>query len=200
MSSTEEQGQEPLAELYRLLGRRLYSTALRMLRNPEEAEDVMQDAFLAFHRQGPGFEPRAAGAWLHRALVNRCLDRLRSRARLREEELGEEALPPASIGDRMDLERAVATLPRSARLVFMLHDVEGFRHREVAEMLGINEGTSKSQLFRARELLRAALRAPGEAARETSAGRRRSDNGAVLPPVSPAAPETPATPANGGLP
>ena len=72
---------------------------------------MMQDAFLAFHRQGPGFEPRAAGAWLHRTLVNRCLDRLRSRARWREEEVGEGALPPASIGDRLDLERAVEKLP-----------------------------------------------------------------------------------------
>ncbi len=187
MSSTGEAGPEPLAELYRLLGRKLYSTALRMLRSPEEAEDVMQDAFLAFHRQGPGFEPRAAGAWLHRTLVNRCLDRLRSRARWREEEVGEGTLPPASIGDRLDLERAVDKLPRSARLVFLLHDVEGFRHQEVAEMLGISAGTSKSQLFRARELLRAALRAPAapaiDPAREGSAGPRRSANGSAMAPA-----------------
>jgi RNA polymerase sigma-70 factor (ECF subfamily) len=151
-----------VGELYRLLGKRLYGTALRLLGRPEEAEDAVHEAFLSLCRQPAGFVPDQAGGWLHRVLVNRCLDRLRGRARWREgPELESVAihLPPS--GDqRLDLERAVAGLPEGARRVFVLHDVEGFRHHEVAGLLGISEGTSKSQLFRARELLRRALEAP----------------------------------------
>ena len=158
-----------LGELYRSLGGRLHATALRLLRSPEEAEDAVQDAFLQFHRQGAAFDPVAAGAWLHRVVVNRSLDRLRSRARWRQEDVTDTAIPaqrPAPIATRLDLERAVATLPEGARSVFLLHDVEGFRHGEVATLLGISEGTSKSQLFRAREILRGAL--GGRAAEEAS--------------------------------
>ena len=158
-----------LGELYRSLGGRLHATALRLLRSPEEAEDAVQDAFLQFHRQGEAFDPVAAGAWLHRVVVNRSLDRLRSRSRWRQEEATDTSMPaqrPAPIATRLDLERAVATLPEGARRVFLLHDVEGFRHGEVATLLGISEGTSKSQLFRAREILRGAL--GGRAAEEGS--------------------------------
>ena len=158
-----------LGELYRSLGGRLHATALRLLRSPEEAEDAVQDAFLQFHRQGAAFDPVAAGAWLHRVVVNRSLDRLRSRARWRQEEVTDTAIPaqrPAPIATRLDLERAVAALPEGARSVFLLHDVEGFRHGEVATLLGISEGTSKSQLFRAREILRGAL--GGRAVEEAS--------------------------------
>ena len=141
----------------------MYGTAWRMLQNREEAEDAVQDAFLALHRAGP--DPREIGddataAWLHRTLTNRCVDRLRHRGRWREEELPED-LPPAGPravrAEWMDLERAVAKLPPRARLVFLLHDVEGFQHNEVAELLEITTGASKSQLFRARDLLRRSL-------------------------------------------
>lgn len=146
----------------------MYGTAWRMLQNREEAEDAVQDAFLALHRAGP--DPRQIGedataAWLHRTLANRCLDRLRHRGRWREEELPDD-LPPsgprALRAEWMDLERAVAKLPPRARLVFLLHDVEGFRHQEVADLMEISEGASKSQLFRARDLLRRALVAQPE--------------------------------------
>lgn len=153
------------AQLYRLLGGKLYATALRILRSPEEAEDAVQDAFVTYHRQAAGFEPDSAGGWLHRVVVNRCLDRLRARDRRREAgfdeadvDQGAGALAAgAPVRDSIDLERAVAALPEGARRVFLLYDVEGFRHAEVAARLGISEGTSKSQLFRAREMLRAAL-------------------------------------------
>lgn len=141
----------------------MYGTAWRMLQNREEAEDAVQDAFLALHRAGPDpaeIGEDATAAWLHRTLTNRCLDRLRHHGRWREEALPEE-LPPAGPrplrAEWMDLERAVAKLPSRARLVFLLHDVEGLRHGEVAELLEISEGASKSQLFRARDLLRRAL-------------------------------------------
>ena len=158
-----EAGREAIAELYRLLGRRLYGTALRLLKSPEEAEDAVHDAFVAYHHQGPGFAPQEAGGWLHRVVVNGCLDRLRARSRWRWSEADEETLEPLPAprpGERLDLERAVGALPEGARRVFLLHDLEGLKHTEVAALLGISAGTSKAQLFRARELLRAALRVP----------------------------------------
>jgi RNA polymerase sigma-70 factor (ECF subfamily) len=141
----------------------MYGTAWRMLQNREEAEDAVQDAFLALHRASIELDADETAAWLHRTLTNRCIDRLRHRGRWHEEALPEE-LPPAGPravrAEWMDLERAVAKLPPRARLVFLLHDVEGFRHEEVANLLEISEGASKSQLFRARDLLRRALVAP----------------------------------------
>jgi len=143
---------------YREHGRQLYGTALRLLRRPEDAEDAVQDAFLALHRHGPPLTAPLLGGWLHRVLVNRCLDRIRRARRWRDEELGERAPHSAREGLGLDLERAVARLPEKARLVFVLHDVEGFNHAELSRMLGLAEGTSKSQLFRARRMLRDLMR------------------------------------------
>ena len=155
--------QPTAAELFRSLGRHLRGTALRMLRAAEDAEDVVQEAFLAYHRHAMALSEPEAGAWLHRVVVNRALDRLRSRSRWRLEELSEEGggrpLPATrrSEDQRLDIERAVDALPEAARLVFLLHDVEGYKHREIAARLGISEGTSKSQLFRARGIVRREL-------------------------------------------
>jgi RNA polymerase sigma-70 factor (ECF subfamily) len=147
------------ALVYRRLGRSLFGTALRILGQAEEAEDALQEAFMSFHRKRTELEPAMAGAWLRRVLVNGCLDRLRKRRRRPEAELAEDAVraAPRFDGLRMDLERATARLPERARMVFVLHDVEGFRHREVAELMGVTEGATKSQLFRARGLLRGYL-------------------------------------------
>jgi RNA polymerase sigma-70 factor (ECF subfamily) len=167
---TEQDAEGQITELYRRLGRSLYGTALRMMRSREEAEDAVHDAFVAMQRQGPGFAPANPGGWLHRVVVNACLDRLRSRARWQETESEDEGVfgtvGAAPVGQRLDLERAVARLPEGARMVFLLHDVEGMQHDEVSAALGISVGTSKSQLFRAREILRTAL--GGRAAGATS--------------------------------
>jgi len=149
-------------EVYRLFSRPLYGTALRMLRRSDEAEDAVQDAFLTFYRQAATLRAANLGGWLHRVTVNRCIDQIRKRQRRGEVELFEDGARPAR-GQHVDLERAIQGLPDRARTVFVLHDVEGFKHREVAEMLEIAEGTSKSQLFRAREMLREALAPQGEA-------------------------------------
>jgi RNA polymerase sigma-70 factor (ECF subfamily) len=154
-------GREPvgLQEAYRRFGRSLYGTALRLLRRREDAEDAMQDTFLAFHRTRPALPADQAEPWLRRVLVNRCLDRLRRGRRWRALELSDGpsggAAPAGYL--RVDLERAVARLPEGARLVFVLHDVEGFKHREIGEIMGLSEGTTKSQLSRARSLLRELL-------------------------------------------
>jgi len=142
--------------IYRKHGRRLFGTALRMLHRREEAEDAVQDAFLSYHSSEKRLASDQAGAWLHRVVVNRCLDRLRRGKRWKSAEFTEETviLGAADEALGLDLESAVSRLPDKARLVFLLHDVEGFKHRELGEMLSLTEGTTKSQLFRARRMLR----------------------------------------------
>ncbi len=142
--------------IYRHFGRGLYGTARRLLGRAEDAEDVMQETFLSFYRTLPELPASQLGPWLHRVLVNGCIDRVRRRKRWQEEELSERRdrplRPRAELA--IDLARAVERLPEKARMVFVLHDVEGFKHRELGEMLGISDGTSKSQLSRARQMLR----------------------------------------------
>ena len=147
---------EAFVEVYQAMGDQLYGTALRMMKRPEEAEDVVQECFVRLFEKARTIEGGNLGGWLHRVTVNLCLDRLKLKAN-RTEEL------PADLdsreqrrdeSSRLDLARAVSRLPERARLVFLLHDLEGYKHREVGRVLGISEGTSKSQLFRAREMLR----------------------------------------------
>jgi RNA polymerase sigma-70 factor (ECF subfamily) len=156
-------------ELYRAHAGRLYSLAFRMLGNAADAEDLLQEIFLAAHRKLDGFRGEAAlGTWLYRLATNQILDYLRSRAARAGqvtdvlEDAG--AIADATsghLGDRtvtkLDLERALAQLPEGCRAAFVLHDVEGLEHQEVAEVLGIAEGTSKSQVHKARLRLRALL-------------------------------------------
>lgn len=148
--------EEAFVEVYRLVGSLLYSTAVRILGRPEEAEEVVQESLVRLYEKAATIRQGNLRAWLHRVTVNQCLDRLKSKGRQTEELPAEMPDRPTSSGpvSRMDLSRAVAGLPLQARTVFLLHDLEGFKHREVAATLGISEGTSKSQLFRAREMLR----------------------------------------------
>lgn len=155
-------------ELYRQHAPRLYNLAVRMLGNGADAEDAVQDTFLVAHRRLDSFRGDAAlGTWLYRLAVNQCLDRLRSRAG--REQLATDSLDepsrlwqPAARADRpverLDLKSAIARLPEGSRAVFVLHDVEGREHREIGTLLGISEGTSKSQLHKARMRLREMLR------------------------------------------
>lgn len=147
--------------LYRSNVGRVYALCLRMTGDSERAERLTQDAFVTAWVKLSTFRGEAAfGSWLHRLTVNVVLQDRRSRLRRREriEEAAAEADSPVtrgvSPGTRIDLERAIAGLPERARLVFVLHDVEGYRHEEIAEMLGTAVGTSKAQLHRARRLLR----------------------------------------------
>ena len=160
-------------EIYKAHSGKLYSLACRMLGNPADAEDLLQDIFLSAHRKLEGFRGESAlGTWLYRLATNHCLDYLRSRA-ARSNQLTDtidDELPLPDAGSRgiaertvskMDLERAVAQLPEGARAAFVLHDVQGLEHKEVAEALGIAEGTSKSQVHKARLRLRALLSGTG---------------------------------------
>jgi RNA polymerase sigma-70 factor, ECF subfamily len=156
-------------ELYRQHAGRLYSVACRMVGNPSDAEDLLQEIFLSAHRKLDSFRGDSAlGTWLYRLATNLCLDHLRSRAARTSQLTGalddEPGLADAgsrTLADstltRMDLERALAQLPDGCRAAFVLHDIEGLEHREVADALGIAEGTSKSQVHKARLRLRALL-------------------------------------------
>jgi RNA polymerase sigma-70 factor (ECF subfamily) len=162
-------------ELYRAHAGRLYNLVYRMAGSQAEAEDLLQDVFLQAHRKLGSFRGDSSlGTWLYRLAVNQCLDFLRGRqARMSRttDSLDDEgaaepagAMPavPTAIS-RLDLDRAIARLPDGCRAAFILHDVEGFEHNEVARLLGVSEGTSKSQVHKARLKLRAMLRTPAPA-------------------------------------
>ena len=156
-------------ELYRQYAGRLYNLTLRMAGSKQEAEDLLQDVFLHAYRKLGSFRGDSSlGTWLYRLGMNQCLDYLRGRQAkmsqatdsLDEEGAAELAspMPVAPIAvNRLDLERAIGQLPKGCRAAFLLHDVEGFEHNEVAKILGVSEGTSKSQVHKARAKLRALL-------------------------------------------
>ena len=150
--------------LYRRHSSGIFGLALRMLRNRADAEDLLQEIFLQAYDKLESFEGRSAfGTWLYRLGVNRCLDHLRSRSA--KEQARTAPLDPAFAGAHdpggtrnLELERAIGELPPSSRAAFLLHDVEGYDHSEVGEMLGIAVGTSKSLVHRARMKLRDRLK------------------------------------------
>ena len=151
--------------LYRRHHGRVHSLALRMA-GPEWAEDLTQEVFVRAWTKLDTFRGGSAfGTWLHRLAVNLILSRrqtLRRRSRRRRvAEPGELDRFPASTpppGLAMDMEAAIQRLPEGAREIFVLYDVEGYPHGEIAELMGISTGTSKSQLHRARMMLREYLR------------------------------------------
>lgn len=152
-------------ELYRANSGRVYALCLRMSGDPTVAEDLVQESFIrAWEKLGTFRHSSAFSTWLHRVTVNVVLgDRRRtSRREGRVNMVGDEAMRDSaartpSPADTLDLEKAIASLPDGARTVFVLHDVEGFLHTEIANLAGIAVGTSKAQLHRARKLLRKAL-------------------------------------------
>jgi RNA polymerase sigma-70 factor (ECF subfamily) len=154
-------------QLYRRHTPRLFLVVLRLVGGVEEdAEDVVQETWLkAAERLGSFRWEAAFASWLTAIGINVALETLRRRGRRREVDLPEdhESLrtsgpTPLAALDPVDLERAIGALPEGYRTVLLLHDVEGYRHEEIAERLGVTAGTSKSQLFHARRSLRAALR------------------------------------------
>ena len=151
--------------LYRAHVGQVYSLCARMVADRALAEELTQDVFVRAWEKLSLFRGEAQfGTWLHRLAVNVVLNRRRvdGTRRSRFEDTDEEAdfahaARVSQPGDRMDLEAAIATLPPGARRVFVLHDVEGYTHEEIAGQLGITSGGSKAQLHRARMLLREAL-------------------------------------------
>jgi len=158
-------------ELFRRHRRLVYGLCLRMTQDVAEAEDVTQEVFVLLFRKVGGFRGEANfTTWLHRLTVNQVLMRFRKNKARREEALEDEeghtyepvrapALKASQLIDRITLENAIAKLPPGYRAAFILHDVEGYEHEEVARILGCAVGTSKSQLHKARTKLRKILAA-----------------------------------------
>lgn len=151
--------------IYRRFGARIYTMALRFTADAHRAEELTQDVFLRVWRKIGTYRWESSfDTWLHRLAVNGILSGLRADSRrFSWELLGEDVATlagparPTHPGRVLDLERAVASLPEGARAIFLLHDLEGYKHREIAELTGLAEGTCKAQLHRARRLLREAL-------------------------------------------
>ena len=159
--------------LYNLHKRRVYSLCLRMTANTASAEDLTQEAFLQLFRKIGTFRGESAfSTWLHRMAVNVVLMQLRKKGLpvvpFEEPVEGEEEAPRKEPGsedprlagsiDRMQLQLSIDALPPGYRMIFLLHDVEGYEHNEIAEMVGCSIGNSKSQLHKARMKLRELLK------------------------------------------
>ena len=159
--------------LYDKHKRRVYSLCLRMTANTAEAEDLTQEAFLQLYRKIGTFRGESAfSTWLHRLSVNVVLMQLRKKSlpvvSLEETTQGEEDTPKKDFGaedlalagsiDRLQLQKAVDDLPPGYRMIFVLHDVEGYEHNEIATIVGCSIGNSKSQLHKARMKLRDLLK------------------------------------------
>jgi RNA polymerase sigma factor (sigma-70 family) len=144
---------------------RMHGLARRMA-GPDSADELTQDIFVrAWQKLGTFRGDASFGTWLHRLAVNVIIERFRSLGTQRNRFLADSddtlqrmPSPPRRSGDiRMDFDMALGRLPHAAREVFVLHDVEGYKHHEIGDLLGISAGTSKSQLHRARMLLRGHL-------------------------------------------
>lgn len=157
-------------QLYERHNRRVYSLCLRMTQNPAEAEDLAQEAFIQLFRKIGSFRGDSAfTTWLHRLTVNQCLMHFRKKS-VKLEKTTEEGETPTQvvrgtenpnampIVDRIALDSALNQLPPGYRSVFLLHDVEGHEHEEIAKILGVAVGTSKSQLHKALMKLRRILK------------------------------------------
>jgi RNA polymerase sigma-70 factor (ECF subfamily) len=152
-------------ELYRLYSRAMYNTALRMLKHPHDAEDVLQSAFVEVFTKLDSFRYESSiGAWIKRITVNKCINFMKSRRmtfaeltantdRVDAEEVASEPIYSVE-----KINRAISELPDGYRVVFSLYALEGYDHEEIGQILGVTEATSKSQYSRAKSKLREMLR------------------------------------------
>lgn len=168
--SAADGGMAAFEEIYKRHHRRVYSICLRMLQSTSEAEDLTQDVFIQLYRKIGSFRGDSAfTTWLHRMTVNQVLMHFRKRT-VKYEKTTEEGETPEQmvngtanpdrmrIIDKIALDNAIEQLPDGYKNVFVLHDVEGFEHEEVARILGCSVGTSKSQLHKARLKLQKLLK------------------------------------------
>ena len=188
--------------LYRLHSQRVYAVCLRMVGNTAEAEDLTQETFLLLLRKIHTFRGESAfSTWLHRLAINLVLMRLRKKSppivsiEATPDPDHETASPGIDIGahdlllegsiDRINLERCLKRLPAGYRAIFVLHDIQGYQHNEIAEILGRSVGVSKSQLHKARtrlrELLQEDLREKARDERMRALNLNSRSSGALLP-------------------
>jgi RNA polymerase sigma-70 factor, ECF subfamily len=192
--------------LYRQHSARVYALCMRMLRNPDEAEDSMQEVFLHVFRKIQGFRGASAfSTWLHRVTINTVLMRLRRSRMARTEfventeinqetgmvrrELGAPDLHVEGYVDRVAIENAIQQLPPRCKMMFVLYDIQGYAHREIANLLGCSVGNAKSQLHKARVRLRQLLlRDANGAESERSRSKRESGRRDGTPFLGPTEP------------
>ena len=156
------------AEIYRIHVGRVYGICLRIVGDRSRAEEVTQQVFIRLWMKLASFRGESSfGSWLHRLALNVALNELKASASSQIYGSSLDDLPIKSASQRscsretqMDLEKAIAALPAGARVVFVLHEIEGFNHKDIADKLGLANGTCKAQLSRARKLLREALKRP----------------------------------------
>jgi RNA polymerase sigma-70 factor (ECF subfamily) len=182
--------------LYRLHNRRVFALCLRMSVDRSEAEDLTQETFLTIFRKIQSFRGESAfSTWVHRVTVNTVLMRFRKKNIASDSldeandwdengskatvQLGERDLRLSGTIDRVNLERAIAQLAPGCRMMFLLHDVEGYRHEEIAAIAGCTVGNSKSQLHKARVRLRELLSSPVRGWK-----KRRSQRSAAHSPIN----------------
>jgi RNA polymerase sigma-70 factor, ECF subfamily len=188
VARAQQGDEEAFTALFELYKRRVYSLCLRMTHSVADAEDLTQEALLMFFRKLKTFRGESAlPTWLHRIVVNVVLMHLRKR-RLQQVPLDEgeggQDLPKRQYGApdrrltgcalRLSLERAIASLPSGYRSIYVLHDVQGYEHTEIAQMVNCTPGNSKSQLHKARLKLRHLLRSAGAKASAATKPEKRS--------------------------
>jgi RNA polymerase sigma-70 factor, ECF subfamily len=154
---------EAFAQIYRIHVGRVYGICLRIVGDRSRAEEITQQVFIRLWMKLASFRGESSfNSWLHRLAINVALNELKAAASIQCTSLDDLAIKSASHknGSRetqMDLERAIAALPTGARVVFVLHEIEGLNHKDIADKLGLANGTCKAQLSRARKLLKEAL-------------------------------------------
>ncbi len=157
---------DAFAEIYRIHVGRVYGICSRILGDRSRSEEVTQQVFIRLWMKIALFRGESSfSSWLHRLALNVALNEVKASASIQDSSLDDPAIKSASQGNcsretKMDLERAIAGLPTGARVVFVLHEIEGLNHKDIADKLGLSNGTSKAQLSRARKLLREALERP----------------------------------------
>jgi len=196
---------DAFADLFNRHKGRVYALCLRMTKNTAEAEDLMQEAFLHMFRRLAAFRlDSALSTWLYRVTINTILMHFRKKSLKQvsiDEPIGGEEqssskvreFPSADVRlagcvDRVALDRALDELPNGSRQIFLLHEIEGYQHHEIAEFLGCSVGNSKSQLHKARQRIRELLDRPGKANRKGALGRVRTRPASVgsevaIPPM-----------------
>lgn len=151
-------------ELYRLYSRAMYNTALRMVRHPHDAEDLLQSVFVEVFSKLESFRYESSiGAWMKRITVNKCINFLKSKKLALTEltashdrmEVAEQVVEPVWSVEKIN--NAINQLPDGYRVVFSLYAIEGYDHEEIGQILGVTEATSKSQYSRAKAKLREML-------------------------------------------
>jgi len=201
IARAQQGDEEAFTALYELYKRRVYSLCLRMTRSAADAEDLTQEALLLFFRKLPTFRGESAlTTWLHRIVMNVVFMHLRKKrlhqVSLDEAETGQD-LPRRQYGApdrrltgcplRVSLERAISNLPSGYRSIYLLHEIHGYEHAEIAQIVNCTPGNSKSQLHKARLKLRHLLRSAGakaNAALKTPKRREKStDRSSVLVPA-----------------